>query len=91
MGRINSTFGRLKAPFMLPDGWQASWSTLATPSGNVGLCTWFYKCLTGTALTKPSKRKVRPHAMKESMACMSELRYSAKLTSILSQVHSAKL
>ncbi len=51
----------------------------------------FYKCLTGTALTKPSKGKVRPHAMQESMACMSELGYSAKLTLNLSQVHSAKL
>jgi nuclear receptor co-repressor 1 len=64
-----SAFGRVQAPFMLPEGRQASWPTLGSHSGNMGLWSMM-NGLQGaaTSLTKSSEREARSqHAMQETM------------------------
>ncbi|CAK9276664.1 unnamed protein product [Sphagnum jensenii] len=65
-----SAFGRVQAPFMLPEGRQASWPTLGSHSGNMGLWSMM-NGLQGaaTSLTKSSEREARSqHAMQETMS-----------------------
>ncbi|CAM6010045.1 unnamed protein product [Sphagnum balticum] len=64
-----SAFGRVQAPFMLPEGRQASWPTLGSHSGNMELWSMM-NGLQGaaTSLPKSSEREARSqHAMQGTM------------------------